>query len=1038
MKRPVLWAVVAALIGIIACSGSPSRSPEKIATRSSALTIPTSPIAQTPTVGAFMIAGVPGLENSCIDNIPGQLQIGPCTDPNARFALTPSAMKFTTGREGTIIAFGPTAPSNPLCLTGNPVDKSVTLAPCDGTFGQEWQYVNEQLQMALASNQCVATGIGAAPGPKVIATLKLSACTAPTTPLFLPLGFPINLYSGLLFTLPGEANGPNISEPNCLATPNGNSLTIGGCFPESTPDGLPNNSAFFFDTGGQIETFANQCMTAAGPAPSATIGLNGCSGGSFADPASSAPVTNPLAQWATAPGFQILNSGSGACLDVQNGATLPGTPVDVAPCNGSLQQQWSPSMTWPIPNLIAPGGACTSDADCKMGFTCSGNSCQGEALNYSASLATGDVDGTLNLTVHSDGTWSYTGFGHFDCGCSYLQYVFLMVFGHSNDFVVDGNGDPFLWFTENQMSDFNIIDNITGNQHEKQTFSQSGFDPRIEWYWQSLKNAGATGFEGTVAEPLGDPVPLESDTFQHLFGHLPNPVNFECSDTVRAGIRGADSQYDGQNCYISGDSLSSNAANEFPLAVECVGRPPIDCGNASMEGGGIPFGGPTTVGKPGGLNPPPCNGECGEQPTPNCCCPCTFSVDPGGVNGSGSGTSGGDDTGTQDGSGSQDSDDSSGVEDSSGIEDSDFFASDVITTTTPSAIPLGQTYPLSVNVSGLEGQGLQITSGASTVQVSSNGVVTLSSSLSAGTNQPVIVATQPANPAQQCTFDNGQTMTTAAVGFASITLNVTCSSTCPPACPDGHTCASNGDCASFVCTGGVCQRPSCAPSCGQGSPCGTLSDCASGQCANGSCQPASCAPQCGIGSRCGNNSDCASFVCTGGACRPPSCSPTCNQGAPCGSPFDCGSHVCVNGTCQAPFCAPTCGAGTACNNNGDCASSVCAGNVCQASGSGGSGDSGLSGGTAPSCSPSCTDGAACGNNNQCASFVCTGGACQPPSCSPACNQGAPCGANGDCGSRVCSGGTCRPPACSPTCASGTPCNNNGDCASFVCMNGACH
>jgi len=53
---------------------------------------------------------------------------------------------------------------------------------------------------------------------------------------------------------------------------------------------------------------------------------------------------------------------------------------------------------------------------------------------------------------------------------------------------------------------------------------------------------------------------------------------------------------------------------------------------------------------------------------------------------------------------------------------------------------------------------------------------------------------------------------------------------CSPTCPNGNVCGTGGDCASTVCTGGICQPPACAPGCPAGSPCGANTDCAAHKC----------------------------------------------------------------------------------------------------------------------------------------------------------------------------------------------------------------
>ena len=113
----------------------------------------------------------------------------------------------------------------------------------------------------------------------------------------------------------------------------------------------------------------------------------------------------------------------------------------------------------------------------------------------------------------------------------------------------------------------------------------------------------------------------------------------------------------------------------------------------------------------------------------------------------------------------------------------------------------------------------------------------------------------------------------------------------------GSPCAHNGECDSYVCSGGICQPAMCAPTCNQGAPCGSNADCSSGVCAEGLCAPPACAPNCETGAACANNGDCSSSVCTNNSCAPSWCAPTCVNGAPCGSNADCASGVCTSGRC---------------------------------------------------------------------------------------------------------------------------------------------
>ena len=61
---------------------------------------------------------------------------------------------------------------------------------------------------------------------------------------------------------------------------------------------------------------------------------------------------------------------------------------------------------------------------------------------------------------------------------------------------------------------------------------------------------------------------------------------------------------------------------------------------------------------------------------------------------------------------------------------------------------------------------------------------------------------------------------------------------CPPSCANGHACTGANQCASGVCTAGVCASPSCAPDCTNSSACGSNSDCLWSLCSYGSCASA--------------------------------------------------------------------------------------------------------------------------------------------------------------------------------------------------------
>ncbi|MGE5181863.1 MAG: hypothetical protein ACM31C_07365 [Acidobacteriota bacterium] len=86
---------------------------------------------------------------------------------------------------------------------------------------------------------------------------------------------------------------------------------------------------------------------------------------------------------------------------------------------------------------------------------------------------------------------------------------------------------------------------------------------------------------------------------------------------------------------------------------------------------------------------------------------------------------------------------------------------------------------------------------------------------------------------------------------------VDCGGSCA-ACDVGQSCTTGSDCASGLCTNGVCEYPSCTGGVQDGSETGI--DCGGPVC-----------PQCPPGQGCANASDCTSGVCTGNVCQAPSC-----------------------------------------------------------------------------------------------------------------------------------------------------------------------
>ena len=172
------------------------------------------------------------------------------------------------------------------------------------------------------------------------------------------------------------------------------------------------------------------------------------------------------------------------------------------------------------------------------------------------------------------------------------------------------------------------------------------------------------------------------------------------------------------------------------------------------------------------------------------------------------------------------------------------------------------------------------------------------------------------------------------------------------------SCSADSGCPSgTVCIGGVCKKS-------DGGTCATDSDCASGFCAGGVCTPSN--NNCG-----GSGLVCApNQVCIGGACKT-------NNGGACAMNGDCLSGLCWGGVCKKPD-------GAACQMSGECASGLCAGGVCTASGCGAMGVVCAPGSICVAGNCKKTDGGACVMNGECASGLCLGGTCSTgPSPGPA-------------------------------------------------------
>lgn len=281
--------------------------------------------------------------------------------------------------------------------------------------------------------------------------------------------------------------------------------------------------------------------------------------------------------------------------------------------------------------------------------------------------------------------------------------------------------------------------------------------------------------------------------------------------------------------------------------------------------------------------------------------------------------------------------------------------------------------------------------------------------------------------------------------------DVDCGLTCATPCVAGKTCTLDGDCASGLCSKGVCQTLSCTDQlqnqsetdidcggetgcarCQPGQACKLTSDCSGGACTSGMCAAPSCADQlhnqtesdvdcggpcapCATGKTCNTKDDCDLAACTAGKCRAQTCSDgITNQDE---SDVDCGG----NSGCAR------CATHQQCSTTADCDRAQCSKGSCQGMG--------------------CDDGV----KNDTETDVDCGGDCK------ACAALASCEIAQDCESKVCSVGTlkCAAPTCNdgvlngsePTldcgasctakCALADVCATAADCASKRCFNAHC-
>jgi hypothetical protein len=224
-----------------------------------------------------------------------------------------------------------------------------------------------------------------------------------------------------------------------------------------------------------------------------------------------------------------------------------------------------------------------------------------------------------------------------------------------------------------------------------------------------------------------------------------------------------------------------------------------------------------------------------------------------------------------------------------------------------------------------------------------------------------------------------------------------CGGLCPP-CNAGQGCVGATDCASTVCTMGICQEASCHDLVQNGDE--TAVDC------GGVCET-----KCAVGQTCQSPYDCVTSACAG-TCQPASCTDGVHNGDE--SAVDCG------GSCDP------CADGQSCLKSSDCRSTSCFHDICVSAGCTDKVMDGDETGVdcGGSCAP-CASDASCVAGSDCVSLVCDPQihACVPANCSDGVKNGNE--SDVDCGSG-CTG-----------CATGKRCASGSDCASALCKDGQC-
>jgi hypothetical protein len=180
----------------------------------------------------------------------------------------------------------------------------------------------------------------------------------------------------------------------------------------------------------------------------------------------------------------------------------------------------------------------------------------------------------------------------------------------------------------------------------------------------------------------------------------------------------------------------------------------------------------------------------------------------------------------------------------------------------------------------------------------------------------------------------------------------------------GVACTKGSDCASDVCTSGVCQAPTDTDHVRNGGETGV--DC------GGAGTPGSDgAPACSAGDTCTRDTDCTVGVCDHGLCA--SGSPTDGEKDGDETDVDCGGAA-----TPGSDGAPPCGSGQACLVASDCSSAICTANTCVApspsDGIKNGGETDVDCGGADTAgsdgAPACADAKTCGVDDDCQSAFC--------------------------------------------------------------------